>query len=346
MLFPSKKRIKISVILPIYNAEEHINKCIDSILKQEIKAIEIIAVNDCSTDNSLEILKRYNKKHPSIKIINHTKNMGAGAARNNALKKSRGKYITFIDSDDWFGDKYLDCLYSEAEKTNADIIFSNMMTVYENVEFKNEEFQNLVNKYHNTNPSLTDLPQDWRSTAPWMKLFRKDFITKNKIKFMEGISLGAEDVPFTWIAYFSAKKISFCEAVYYHYNYVPDSIDRCVKKNLLEIFKALDFTKNECQRFNPSASHHLQLDTLYISHTLYQFRKTTNKSNRENLEIAKLFWKEAHKNLKSIPSNNIINNVYLQEQEKEYYFDIIKHSNFDINMQKKYYSKTSQLTTS
>ena len=209
--FISNKRIKISIILPVYNAENYIHKCIDSILKQDIKAIEIIAINDCSTDNSLDILKKYNKQYPALKIINHTTNMGAGAARNNAIKEATGKYITFIDSDDWFGDEYLKSLYKEAKKTNADIVFSNMTMVEHNNERKYGLFYNAINKYHNADISLIDLPCDWRSTAPWMKLFRKDFIIKNNLKFMENIRLGAEDIPFTWISYFTAKKYHFAK---------------------------------------------------------------------------------------------------------------------------------------
>ena len=338
MSFLSKKRIKISIILPVYNAEKYLHKCIDSILKQDIKAIEIIAINDCSTDNSLEILKKYNKKYPTLKIINHKTNMGAGAARNNALKEATGKYITFIDSDDWFGDKYLESLYKEAKKTNADIVFSNMMMVEHNIELKYGGFYNAIKKYHNADISLIDLPCDWRSTAPWMKLFRNDFIIKNNLRFMENIRLGAEDIPFTWSSYFTAKKISFCENVYYYYNFIPESLDRCVNENILEIFDALNFTKDEYQRFDPSHSRRSQLDTLYVSHVYYQFLKITNINNLENINLASIYWGKAHKYLAIIFPKNIMENNYLQEHEKEYYFDVTRHSNFNLEMQKKYFS--------
>lgn len=134
LLFKSNSHIKISVILPVYNAEKYIQKCIDAILKQDIKEIEIIAVNDCSADKSLCILKQYNKQYAALKIINHKTNIGTGAARNKAIKEAAGKYITFIDSDDWIGNKYLETLYIEAIKTNADIVFSNMKMVEHDTE--------------------------------------------------------------------------------------------------------------------------------------------------------------------------------------------------------------------
>ena len=312
-------------------------KCLDSILNQKISPIEIIAINDCSTDNSLNILQKYNKKHPLLKIINHTTNKGAGAARNIALNKAQGKYITFIDSDDWLGDEYLVTLYNQAEKTGSDIVFSNMMLVENNTKHKYKRFYEFIKKYRNADISLNDLPYDWRSTAPWMKLFRKDFITKNDLKFMGGIRLSGEDIPFSWTAYFIAKKISFCEDVYYYYNFIPESLDRCVNENILEIFDALNFTKTEYQRFDPSYSRKAQLDTLYISHAYYQFSKIINIINSANIRLASKYWAEARNQLKNIPANNINDNIYLEEHEKDFYFDLKRHPVFDIELQNKYF---------
>lgn len=331
-----RKHIKITVILPVYNAEKHIQKCIDSILHQHIEPIEIIVVNDCSTDNSLEKLNKYNEHQPTLNIINHQTNMGAGAARNNAIKKARGKYITFIDSDDWFGPNYLNSLYIEAEKTNSDIVFSNSMIVNQNNENKRSDIQGIINKYSNSSVSLIDFPNEWRPTAPWMKLYRKEFILKNKLKFLEGIKLGAEDIPFSWISYFRANKISFCENTYYFYNHIPESLDRFVNESITEIFDALNFTKVEYQRFDPHHIRYAQLDTLYVSHAFYQFSKIINKGTMNNMKVASLFWTEAHRHLIHILPKNIIENKFLSENEKEYYFDVIRAPGFNIDMQNKY----------
>jgi len=324
--------------MPVYNAEKHICKCLDSILSQNITPIEIIAVNDCSTDKSLDILNNYKKIYPLLKIINHTTNKGAGAARNIAIKNARGKYITFIDSDDYIGDEYLVTLFNEAEKTRSDFVISNMLMVDNNNEHKYSRFFEVLNKYKNSGISLVDLPCDWRSTAPWMKLFRNDFITNNDLKFMEGIRLGAEDIPFSWIAYFNAKNISFCEDVYYYYNYIPDSLDRCVNDNILEIFDALDFTYTEYQRFDPLHLRKAQLDTLYISHAYYQFSKITNITSDSNIDLAAKYWILAQNNLTKIPIENIDDNSFLQEHEKSFYNDLVIHPAFNTIMQHKYFS--------
>jgi len=331
--------IKITVIIPVFNAEKHIHKCINSIFQQNIDSIEIIAINDGSSDNSLEILNRNNERHPELIIINHPANRGAGAARNNAIKEARGKYIAYIDSDDWIGEKYLERLYHEAEKTGADIVFSNLMMVNNNVEQQFIPFQAVINKYHNTNIPLTDLPNDCRTTAPWMKLFRKDFITKNNLQFLEGIKLGAEDIPFSWTAYCIASNISFCQDVYYYYNSIQDSLDRAVNENIIEIFDSLDFAKKEYQRFDPHHIHYAQLDTLYVSHVYYQFSKITNNYIDENINIASLYWEKSHNFLTTVIPDNIINNMFLNRYERIFYFDNIMNPNFSLEMKKKYCSK-------
>jgi glycosyltransferase involved in cell wall biosynthesis len=301
-----------------------------------MKGIDIIAVNDYSTDDSLDILNKFSSQCPNLRIINHTFNRGAGAARNNAIKEAKGKYITFIDSDDWIGENYLKRLYHEAERTCADIVFSNMLMVDNNNksnEFK--LFKTVHAKYKADNESTINLPYDWRPTAPWMKLFRKDFIIDNSLVFLEGINLG-EDISFSWIAYFIAKKISFCEDAYYFYNLTSDSLDRRVNDNILQIFDALDFTKRIYPRFDPHNQRIKQLETLYVSHSYYQFSKILNTDNSNNIALASLFWEEANRRLMHITKTNITHNLFLNESEKEFYCDIMDHSTFDKDMLVKY----------
>lgn len=334
--FSQKRRVQISVILPVYNAEKYLHKCLESIINQGMKELEIIAVNDCSTDNSLEILKKYRQQFSFLRIIDHTLNMGAAVARNGAIKQATGKYIAFIDSDDWFGEKYLETLYTEAENTKADIVFSNMLNVDQEGVRKYGAFYRAKGKYFNKKITLADLPCDWRSTSPWMKLYNRAFVINNDLKFQEGIRLGAEDVPFSWMSYFAAKKISFCENVYYYYNFIPDSLDRCVNENIMEIFDVLDFTKKEYLRFDPERLRLSQLDTLYVSHIYYQFSKIVNAG--DNLKLASKYWRTAHKKLDGINSENVINNVFLLDQEKEYFADVAKCAEFELGMQRKYLS--------
>ncbi len=123
------EKIKISVIIPIYNAGLYLEKCLRSIMNQSLKEIEIICVNDGSTDNSLEILKGLGKEDKRIKIINQI-NQGVSKARNEALKIAKGKYCLNIDSDDWVELKYLEDMYKLAEKENLDIVVSDYYEDY------------------------------------------------------------------------------------------------------------------------------------------------------------------------------------------------------------------------
>ena len=113
--------IKISVIVPVYNVENYLIQCLDSIINQTLKDIEIICVDDCSPDNSIEILEEYKNKDNRISIIRHSNNQGLGPARNTGLKHANGEYISFVDSDDYIDKNFLFYLYSTAKKYDSDV---------------------------------------------------------------------------------------------------------------------------------------------------------------------------------------------------------------------------------
>lgn len=178
----------ISIIVPVYNVEKYLRKCLDSITNQTKKEIEIIFVNDGSTDNSLKILEEYEKADNRIKIISQ-KNQGLGAARNTGLKAaytSNSKYIYFIDSDDYISYDYLEKMYNIAEKTNADIVVNdNIMKFYDNnkKEMSNEILKKVENGIYNIDADFI------QSMCPnvWSKLYKKELILKNNIIFPTGL---------------------------------------------------------------------------------------------------------------------------------------------------------------
>ncbi len=113
---------KVSVIIPVYNTEKYLRKCLDSVCNQTLSDIEIICVNDCSTDNSFEILKEYASKDDRIKLIDFKENKGAAVARNTGIDEAKGEYIGFVDSDDFIDLDFYEKLYKEAINKNADIV--------------------------------------------------------------------------------------------------------------------------------------------------------------------------------------------------------------------------------
>ena len=112
-------KIDVSIIIPIYNCEKYLKECIESILMQTLKKIEVILIDDGSTDNSLKICKLFQSKDPRIKVI-HQENVGVSKARENGLKIATGKYISFIDADDYIKEDFLEKLYNEIRENKTD----------------------------------------------------------------------------------------------------------------------------------------------------------------------------------------------------------------------------------
>ena len=139
--------------MPVHNADKLLEKTLNSFLNNLNNSVELIIIDDNSTDTSLKMLKDYEKKYDYIKIIHNEKNMGAGLSRNNGLAIARGKYIGFIDSDDYVDENYFQNMLDEAENNDCDIVVSDITLVYKNREeygtiYKNNVYQN---KNHTTN---------------------------------------------------------------------------------------------------------------------------------------------------------------------------------------------------
>lgn len=178
----------VSIIVALYNSGEYMRKCIDSLLQQTLKDIEIILVNDCSPDNSLEIAEEYKKKYPDIiRIINHDKNERAGTARNNGLKAASGKYVWFVDADDWLAPTALEEAYSLIEETQGDIVSVD----YYEITDENNEPTTLVESVPDSCVGIMDNKKKneyiAKVKAGFSKLIRREFLLKYKLFYPEGI---------------------------------------------------------------------------------------------------------------------------------------------------------------
>ena len=118
-------KIMVSLIIPVYNVEQYLKQCLDSVINQTFKDIEIIIINDCSSDNSLKIIKEYQQKDERIIVIDLQENKGQGNARNEGLKIAKGEYIVFVDSDDWVTNDYVETLYKAIIEYNNNITATN-----------------------------------------------------------------------------------------------------------------------------------------------------------------------------------------------------------------------------
>lgn len=204
---------KVSIIIPIYNVEQYLVKCLDSVVNQTYKNLEIICVNDCSPDNSSEILKEYAAKDNRIKIINHKKNGGLSAARNTGMDNATGEYIYFLDSDDWIDSDYIEKMVNKIIETDADIVIDkNVITEKENFS---APYKHPSHKEEYTNNFITKDEIVNIMVNAWSKMLKTDFIRRKNLRFPEGYI--NEDLYFHYIALAQTDKAYFFDGANYHY---------------------------------------------------------------------------------------------------------------------------------
>lgn len=196
--------INVSIIVPVYNAEKYIKKCLDSILNQTYTEFEIICVNDGSKDNTFTILEEYQKKDNRIKVI-HQVNSGPSNARNSGINKAQGKYIAFIDSDD-FVDKYF-LEEMTGDLIQSDIVICNYIEINNTGEHKVNIFKFLVEKKTENNIEVINEVISGPGGLVWGKLFKTSIIKEKNIRFNENYKM-CEDLLFVTEYICNAKKVN------------------------------------------------------------------------------------------------------------------------------------------
>ena len=184
---------KVSVIIPVYNVEEYLRECLDSVVNQTLKEIEIICVDDGSTDNSLEILKEYTKKDNRITVITQ-QNLHAGVARNAGLAVARGEYLSFLDSDDFFELNMLEDMYNKGKNENIDIIIcgNDLFDTKEKTYKKQIINPKWINKIVNFEDLKDELFIVTRPIA-WNKIIKRKLIVENKLEYTNKNSITAKN---------------------------------------------------------------------------------------------------------------------------------------------------------
>ena len=211
----NKIGIKLSIIVPVYNIIQYLPKCLDSILSQTLRDIEIICINDGSTDNSLDILENYATKDDRIKLLKLAKNYGQGYARNRGIEIAQGEYIGFVDGDDYIDPNYFEALYNSAVKNNADISVASILK-----HKKNYKKYNVIYKKEGIAENIQDkikLCGDKKKFFfyAWNKIYKTDLITRNDIKFAQGQIY--EDVIFAIKALYYSNRVVSVPEIKYHY---------------------------------------------------------------------------------------------------------------------------------
>ena len=282
----------ISVIIPIYNVEEYLRECVDSVLNQTFSNFEIILVDDGSTDSSGEICDEYVEKDERITVI-HQKNGGLSVARNTGLSEASGKYVYFLDSDDYISENALATLIDIAENDKSDIVFFDAVSFADTDDFTVKQNYIRKNKYLTDNgydvfASLTK-SKEFHSAVPLL-FINKEFLHNSSIKFIPGILY--EDMVFTYQLFCSAETVSQCSRALYHRRYRKDSIMTSAKTKkhfdgCVAVYKYnSEFTKNLTLENTSAAYEFVSRCAFNIFNNYEKLGKSDKKSCKAELKKA------------------------------------------------------------
>lgn len=272
--------MKISVVIPVYNIEKYLRECLDSIVNQSLDDIEIICVNDGSTDNSLDILKEYESADSRLKVITQ-ENKGIGSARNTALKSVKGEYVYFMDSDDILEPDALERLYELAIESGADFVMFKIINFHEDTgERIDDDYYSMpylkerVGEEAFNYDDVSDMALDL-CVCPYGSFFRRDFI--KGMEFPEGLLF--EDNVFFTHAIFKADKIIFYDEFLYNRRLRPDSASAVLSIKSLDTIEITNLLLDLCTEFN----HPKHRGKLYyrIFHNIYKIFKQADSSQKE-----------------------------------------------------------------
>lgn len=245
---------KLSVIIPVYNAEKFICKCLDSLLAQTINELEIIVVDDKGTDNSMQLVQEFKKRNDyegRIRILEMEHNSGAAAARNYGLQNANGEYVAFVDSDDWCEPTMYETLYTAAVKDDCDWCYSNIVKDYPNgkhIELSQPNVPSGDLTSATRKIMLTRFVSYFTTS-----IYRRDFLVRNNISFP--LYRFSEDSFFVWMVVMHAQCFAALQEPYYHYIVQPNSVtntyDDTKYQQKIDVFSLLLKKLKEKQLYFP-----------------------------------------------------------------------------------------------
>lgn len=305
--------IKVSVIIPVYNAEKYLAECLNSIVNQSLKEIEIICINDGSSDNSLKLIEKYARFNKRIKIINKEASGSASAGRNIGIKLSKGEYICFIDNDDFISLDYLEKMYVKAKETNADLVTNNNINAFIEKNLKKQK------RYLKTNVI---------NSLAWSKLYKRDIIIKNSLRFPEGYIYEDEYFYYTLIPYIK-NSVQYNCGMYYYRQSKSSLMGKGKTEKKYQIIDIFRLIYNFYKEHNFLFEYKLPYSILkYRSSQISDYKRYRNKFleliNELNLDIEEIKKDKKLRLLLISPNkflyriNGIFNNKIKTELSEEY----------------------------
>lgn len=330
------EEIKISIIVPIYNAEKYIERNLESLINQSLKEVEIILINDGSTDNSLEICNRYAALDKRITIIDKV-NEGVSIARNKGLEVAKGEYIGFVDADDYIESEMYEKMYNRVVCSQSDMCVCNYFINTQNtiVRISNNLDTILIKdreiKENFIKPMIA--PKDIGETegilgfrGPVMYLYKRSVIKENKIKFDKNLVIG-EDFLFNLIYINKINKIAVERNYYYHYCINNDSAITRYRENWWEIHRYLILKIEECLKSNKlDEKFRKRLNVMKINYLIGAIVNETHPNNKklykQKIETLKTIFKD------DIIKQSLINYTYKQSDiKRKVWAKLIKNNN-------------------
>ena len=284
---------KVSIIIPVYNTEQYLKQCLDSIINQTYKDIEIIVVNDNSTDSSYDIIKEYAEKDNRFVIVNLEEKKEQGNARNKGLEIAGGEYITFVDSDDWVRNDFIEILYKEIEKSNLDVVSASQY-FYDNLQKKIIDIKTVSAKILNKRDIETLLipKKDFFIIPVWQKIYRKQFLYDNKIKFK---LCWHEDNIFLFETLIKTTKIRFTDDKIYFYRINREKSSMYERNKDFTLFN----TFSELKKMLIENNKYDQYKKIY-----YQYISVSTAAKLENLNLSLSKLKQYYNKFKNLYYNN------------------------------------------
>lgn len=264
----------VSVIVPCYNTEQYLPKCIESLLAQTLNDIELIFVNDCSPDNGIKILREYERKYPDIiRVIDSPVNLRQGGARNLGIESATGEYIGFVDSDDYVMPEMFEKLYNEATKGQYDVVGGYYRCVDQN-------YNEIKKINYNTIDQVGDLSSEERRKSllvkggsVWSKIYKKSFIDEFGIRFPE--KLFYEDNYFVTMVFLHARSFGLVEDHLYCYYIRDNSTAHAVNcNNDFDSLETFDMIIGDCKKTEIYEKYKEELEYLRIVITYYYLSKS------------------------------------------------------------------------
>ena len=309
---------KISIIVPVYNVEKYVKKCIKSLMSQTLKDIEIIVVDDGSTDNSMSIVEELAKDDERIKIF-HKEHGGLSDARNYGLKKAKGKYIAFLDSDDYVKADLYQKMYEKAKKEKSDMVECNFFWAYPKDSSNNSLKKDIGEKYSNQ----IEMMEKARVVA-WNKLYKKEIIDKVGVEFPKGLRY--EDIEFFYKLIPYIENVSFVKQPMIYYVQRKESIVNTQNEKTNDIFEVFD-----------------NVFEYYKEHQFYDKYKEALEYTYTRILLCSSFKRIVKIKDKQVKSE-LLNKTWISLNEKFPYWKNNKILNTNLNKKKRYMLSMNRVT--